>query len=201
MARIGEGGANGHGNGHLRDDRRRGLDGPTGRRAGDESSRSGRRFVIVGVVATLAIWGAVYLAFLDWRARYRALAAFGEERVAPLVDPMADRAPIGVEPGAWREAVADTHAMLVALTAAGVLDRAGMEALRSDVEARVARATTPGSARSELTSLWDDLETKAGPLIAPDPTPARAGSRHAPRHPRPPRPALLRAEAEAKARR
>ena len=172
MAAIGNGHANGHGDDQPRTSPRWDADALRRRAAVDESSASGRRFVIVGLIAILLIWGAVYLAFLYWRARYHALAEFGASQVAPLVDPLADRVPMGVDPIAWKKAVADTHGMLLALTGAGVLDRTQMEALRGDVAARVARATTPESARDELMALWDDLETKAGPVIAPDVTPA-----------------------------
>jgi hypothetical protein len=150
--------------------------------------------VIAGVVVTLVIWGAVYLAFLYWRATYRALAEFGAAQVAPLVDPLADRVPTGIDPSAWKSAVADTHAMLVALTGAGLLDRAQMEALRADVAARAARAT-PESARDELSRLWDAIEARAGPAVAPDVDTPPPGSRQAARHPRPKRPELLRARA------
>jgi hypothetical protein len=155
-----------------------------------EGAVSGRRVVIAGALATLAIAGAVYIAFLGWRARYRALAEFGATRVAPLVEPLAGRVPPGVDPGAWRLAVEDTRGMLVALTGAGVLDRAQMEGLRAEVADRVARAT-PATAVGELAALWDDLERRAGPVLAPDVTPPLPGSSRAKRHPRPARPGLL----------
>ncbi len=194
MAQGGNGHANGQGGGLPRTSPRWGPDALTRRPPDDESSVSGRRFVIAGLIAILLIWGAVYLAFLYWRARYRALAEFGASQVAPLVDPLADRVPPGVDPDAWKAAVADTRGMLLALTGAGVLDRPQMEALRADVAARVARAT-PETARDELTALWDDVEKRAGPVIAPDVDPPPPGSRHAARHPRPPRPRLLPREA------
>jgi hypothetical protein len=192
MAATGNGHTGGHGDGHPRATRRWDLDDLKRRSAVDEASTSGRRFVVAGVVATLLIWGAVYLAFLYWRSTYRALAEFGANQVAPLVDPLAERVPPGVDAEAWRSAVADTHAMLLALTGAGLLDRQRMEALRDDVAARVARATSPESARAELTKLWDDIEARAGPAVAPDDAPPPPGSRQAARHPRPRRPELLR---------
>lgn len=195
----GNGHANGHGDGHPRTTPRWGPDALARRAALEaEASVSGRRFVIVGILATLLIWGAVYLAFLYWRARYRALAEFGATQVAPLVDPLAERVPPGVDPAAWRRAVADTHGMLLALTGAGVLDRMHAETLRREVAARVGRATTPEAARAELIGLWDQVERDAGPVIAPDSEPPPPGSRHAARHPRPPRPALLRAAPASK---
>jgi hypothetical protein len=156
-----------------------------------DGSASGRRFVIAGLLATLVIVGAVYLAFLDWRTRYRALAEFGATEIAPLVDPLAVRVPQGIDPLAWRRAVDDTHAMLVALTGAGVLDRPQIEAMRVEIASRAARAT-PATARGELIALWDDLERRAGPVLAPDVGPPPRGSRHTARHPRPARPELLR---------
>jgi hypothetical protein len=188
MATVGDGQGSGNGKGHP--PRRWKLE-DLQRRRPDDGTVSGRRFVIAGVIGVLAVWGAVYLGFLAWREQYRALAAFGETEVAPLVDPLADVVPPGVDPGAWRKAVADTHAMLVALTAAGLLDRDGMEGLRSEVAARVA-ASSPETVRCELILLWDDVQRKAGPAISPDLTPAAPGSRQATRHPRPARPELLR---------
>jgi len=157
----------------------------------DEGTVSGRGFVIGGVIGVLVIWGAVYLGFLAWRTDYRARAEYGATQVAPLVDPLADRVPPGVDPASWRQAVADTHAMLVALTGSGMLERP-MEALRTEIAALVVRST-PATAQHELTALWDDLERKAGPLIAPDLTPPSPGTKHAARHPRPARPELLKA--------
>jgi hypothetical protein len=188
MATVGDGPNSGNGKGHP--PRRWKLE-DLQRRRPDDGTVSGRRFVIAGVIGVLAVWGAVYVGFRAWREQYRALAAFGETEVAPLVDPLAAVVPPGVDPWAWRKAVADTHAMLVALTAAGLLDRAQMEGLRSEVAALVA-ASSPETVRRDLTALWDDVERKAGPAISPDVTPAAPGSRHASRHPRPPRPALLR---------
>jgi hypothetical protein len=160
-------------------------------------SASGRWFVIAGLLALLVIFGAVYLAFLDWRTRYRALAEFGAMEVAPLVDPLASRVPSGVDPEAWRRAVDDTHDMLLALTSAGVLSRSQLETIRAEVASRVARST-PATTRDELIALWDDLERRAGPVLAPDVTPPPRGSRHAARHPRPARPELLQSNPSLK---
>ena len=152
--------------------------------------RSGRLVVVVLVSGLLAIWLGLDLAFKAWKARYEALARFGASEVAPRVDPLAALMPPDVAPAEWRGAVAETHAMLLALTGSGVLDRPEMEALGADLAERVARAR-PETARQTLADLWDAIEHQAGPVIAPDRTPPPANSRHAARHPRPPRPRLL----------
>ncbi len=151
---------------------------------------SGRRVVGVMVAAVLTLWLGLDLAFRSWQARHRARAEFGATRVAPAIDPLAASPPPGVSPLEWRRAVADTRAMLLALTASGFLDEPKMEALRREIAAKVA-AARPETARTTLAALWDDLERRAGPLIAPDRSPPPPNSRHAARHPRPPRPKLL----------
>jgi hypothetical protein len=159
--------------------------------------RSGRLFVTAVVVAVLVLWGSLYLIFSQWRSRYRERAAFGARFVASAIDPLADVLPAGeppistpietrgatatprqISPAAWREAVAETHAMLVTLTAANVMDMRGMHALGERISALVARAR-PSTARGELARLWDEIEKQAGPIVR---------ARH-------PRPALLRPSA------
>ncbi len=142
------------------------------------------------VAAVLALWLGLDLGFRAWRARYRALAEFGATRVAPIVDPLASTVPPDVPAIEWRIAVSDTHAMLLALTGSGVLDEAQMDDLRREIAGKVA-AARPETARKTLAELWGDLERKAGPVIAPDRVPPPANSRHAARHPRPPRPKIL----------
>ena len=132
--------------------------------------RSGRRVVIVGVLLVLVTWGGLYLAFRDWRARYRARALYGATHVATAIDPMAATVPAGVPPEAWRDAVSGTHAMLVTVTASNLLDMAALRSLRAEVAARVARAC-PETALSELAGLWDDLQARAGPVLDRHPRP------------------------------
>lgn len=133
------------------------------------ASWSGRRFVIVAVLGLATAWGVLYLVFLDWRARHRALADEGERRVATLVDPLARLVPPGVEPKPWRAAVADTHAMLAAVAASGHLGRKDLEALEARVRLQVGR-TTPESAVAELSRLWDRMEAEAGPILTGRPS-------------------------------
>ena len=151
---------------------------------------SGRRAVVALVLAILALWLILDQSFRRWKARYSALAEFGALRVAPAIDPLASMVPPDVPSSDWQLAVADTHAMLVALTGAGVLDRSQMDQLREDIEHRVAQAR-PETSLKTLADLWDDLERKAGPVIAPDLTPPPPDSRHAARSSRPARPKVL----------
>lgn len=183
----GGGSSNGSGNGRLA--RRVRVDPLAGAESTAGPGVSGRRFVVVACLAILAIWAVAYLALQSWRDRYRERAAYGATRVAPAVDPLAELSPPGVDPAAWRSAVADTHTMLVALTASGLLDADQMRDLRGDLAGRVESAS-PASALAVLTAIWDDMERKAGPVIAPS-GPPPPGSRHAARVPRPARPAIL----------
>ena len=137
-------GLNGRGNGRLRyvrfDTRVRGKAAPV---------HSGRTFVIVAAGGLLVLAGSLLGLFRDWRSRYRALAAYGAQVVAPAIDPLAEQTPPGIDPDDWRRAVADTHAVLVTVTASGLLDHAKMEALRTEIGERVARAS-PDTAIDEL---------------------------------------------------
>jgi len=151
---------------------------------------SGRRVVGAMVAAVLTLWLGLDLAFRGWRARHQARAEFGATRVAPAIDPLAEATPPGVPPLEWRRAVADTHAMLLALTGSGFLDESRMDGLRREIASRVV-AARPETARVTLAGLWDDLERDAGPLVAADLAPPPPRSRQAARHPRPPRPPLL----------
>ena len=116
------------------------------------SGRSGRALVIGAVLGVGLLWGVLSLAFSGWRGRYHERAAFGGREVAPAIDPLADVVPPGVALHDWRQAVARTHAMLVALTAANLLDRPRMEALSRRAPRRVARRgpRRPGGARPDL---------------------------------------------------
>ncbi len=151
---------------------------------------SGRRVVIGLLAIVLVFWLSIGLAFRAWKARYQALAEFGAMRVAPVIDPLASTVPPDVPSTEWRVAVSETHAMLLALTGAGVLDEVQMNDLRREIAAKVA-AARPETARQTLAGLWDDLERQAGPVIAPDRIPPPANSRQAARNPRPPRPKIL----------
>ena len=127
-------------------------------------ARSGRRFVIGAIVVIAALWGTLFLVFREWRTHHRDLAAFGASEVAPLVDPLADRVPPNVAAKRWRRAVADTHDMLVAATASGTINRPEMEHLRDDLRSRFAK-TTPDTAISDLSQLWDEMQERVGPIL------------------------------------
>ncbi len=175
---------------------------------------SGRRFVTAAVLAILLLWGSLYLIFRNWRAGYREREAFGARYVAGAVDALASIVPAGECPpsirtsgcagavaiaaavaaqaklpdtsaDAWHRAVAETHAMLITLTASNVLDIQQMNDLSKRVSALVAGAR-PSTARAELAALWDEIEAQAGPivrsrhtrpnLLPPFPRLARSGS-------------------------
>ena len=62
-------------------------------------SYSGRRFVIVAVIAVLVVWGLLYLVFREWRARYRVRAAYGASQVVPAIDALRRGRPARRRPG------------------------------------------------------------------------------------------------------
>jgi len=158
----------------------------------ESPARSGRWTVSAIVAVVLLGWFGLDRAFRAWTARYQARAHFGASVVAPSVDSLAQLSPLDCSSSDWQAAVADTHAMLVALTGAGLLDQSQMETLHHHLTAQVAQARTdPTTARATLARIWDDLQRDAGPVIAPDRTPPPPNSRHAARHPRPARPPIL----------
>jgi hypothetical protein len=141
---------------------------------------SGRRFVIIAVIALLAIWGSLYLAFRAWRARYRERAAYGAAQVAPAIDAFAAVAPPNVDAARWRDAVARTHDLLVTVTASNLLGLDEMRALRAELERAAARARArPDTAIAELAAVWDDMSER-GEFLLRD-----TRSLESDRHPRP----------------
>jgi hypothetical protein len=126
-------------------------------------AHSGRRFVIGAGLVLLLLWGALYLVFRDWRARYNERARFGATQVAPVIDALADTPPPGVTARDWREAVRETHDLLVTVTGSNLLDRQQMLSLRQELEQTVARAQAqPETARDELAGVWNLVADRAG---------------------------------------
>ncbi len=134
--------------------------------AGASSHHSGRRLVLVAGATILILWGSLYLIFRDWRSRYRARADFGATQVAPVIDALAEIAPPGVNGQAWRDAVRETHSMLVSVTGANLLDIRQMQSLRAELDQAVARARAhPETARDELAGVWNDISDRAEFLL------------------------------------
>jgi hypothetical protein len=155
----------------------------------EERTTSGRVLVTAAVLVVLVLWGSLYVAFRQWRWRYGQRAAFGARYVATAIDALAEVVPAGelpqgvlaagcagasaliaaaapcdVSPAAWRQAIDETHTMLITVTAANVLDLSQMQVLQSQIASRVAGAR-PETARAALAALWDDLENHAGPIV------------------------------------
>jgi hypothetical protein len=141
---------------------------------------SGRRFVIVAGITVLLIWGALYLIFREWRAKYRERAAYGLTQVVPAIDPLAEITPPSLDPIAWRDAVLQTHAMLATVTSSNLLDAAEMRQLRAELDQAVTQARThPETALNELAAIWNVQADRAGFLFKD----SRSASGD--RHPRP----------------
>jgi len=148
--------------------------------AGDSSGHSGRRLVLAAGASILILWGSLYLIFRDWRTRYQARVDFGATQVVPVIDELAKVVPPGVDGQAWRDAVWETHSMLVSVTGANLLDIQQMQSLRAELELAVARARAhPETARDELAAVWSAMSDRAEFLLEE----GSSGRRRA--HPRP----------------
>ncbi|RUL89361.1 hypothetical protein [Tautonia sociabilis] len=137
---------------------------------------SGSRFVLGAVLVLLGCWGAISLAFDAWRAGVRERIAYGMDQVVPVLRPMADVSPPGLDPPGWREAVDASEEMLREVVGTGRLDRSRLDALRLDLSRRVDRAArSPESAPTILASIWDEMaritllrpETKRPGILPP----------------------------------
>ena len=141
---------------------------------------SGVRFVVVAAISVLLIWAALYLAFRDWRAKYRERTGYGMTQVVPAIDPLANITPPPVDPIAWRDAVQRTRAMLVTVISSNLLDISEMRQLRTELEQSVARrGPTPKRRLGELAAIWNNQADRAGFLFKD----SRSASGD--RHPRP----------------
>jgi hypothetical protein len=141
---------------------------------------SGRRFVLVAGITVLLIWGGLYLIFREWRAKYRQRAAYGLTQVVPAIDPLAEITPPSLDQIAWRDAVHQTHTMLVTVVSSNLLDVAAMRRLGDELDQAVARARAhPETALDELAAIWNVQADRAEFLFKD----SRSASGD--RHPRP----------------
>jgi len=142
---------------------------------------SGRRLVLVAGTTILVLWGALYLVFHEWRERYRTRTSFGVTQVAPVIDPLAEIIPPpGVGADAWQQAVRETHAMLVSVLSANLLDVRQMQLLRDELKQTVERARLhPETACDELASVWTAMADRAAFVLREGTSGRRKG------HPRP----------------
>ena len=156
---------------------------------------SGRRLVVVAVVVVLFTWGGLYLAFQRWRGAYRERAAWGTSHVVSAVDPLKEVMPPGVDPAVWRNAVDETHAMLLTVVGSNLLDLHDMDKLRLELDRCVSRVRAhPETALTELAAIWNTLADRAEFLFQDGKDPTR--DRHVRPKILPPRPAKAKAIAK-----
>jgi hypothetical protein len=142
--------------------------------------QSGRVFVLIAGLVFLVLWAVLYLSFRDWRARYHTRARFGETQVAPVIDALAETVPRGINPAEWREAIKQTHSMLLSVTGSNLLNFPQMQSLRAELEQAAKRARAhPDSAVDELALVWDSVADRAEFVLWD----SRTGTGE--RHPRP----------------
>jgi hypothetical protein len=126
------------------------------------------------------IWGTLYLVFREWRAKYRERASYGVTHVIPALEPMRSIMPPHVDLLAWRDAVDQTRAMLVTVTASNLLDVNEMDKLRFELSAHARRASAdPATAMGELAEIWNEVADR-GEFLLKD-----SRSQSGERHPRP----------------
>jgi hypothetical protein len=170
--------------------------GPTGTATKEmlAGGHSGRWFVLVAGMVVLLIWGALYLFFRDWKAKYRERALYGTTHVVPTIEPLRALLPPRVDHIAWRDAIDQTRAMLLTVTSSNLLDVKAMDDLRIELARHVRRACgQPSTAVEELAEIWNDVADR-GEFLFKD-SRSLSGERH-------PRPKILppRPEKSARAR-
>jgi hypothetical protein len=138
---------------------------------------SGKLFVLLAGAIVLLIWGVLYLVFREWRAGYRERAHYGTTQVVPVIDPLRGVMPPGIEINAWRDAVDQTRAMLVTVTASNLLDIPTMTDLKVELAARVrAGCKRPAQAPIELAEIWNSVADR-GEFLFRD-SRSTSGDRH-----------------------
>jgi hypothetical protein len=155
----------------LRIDDRRGL------AATDElgATHSGRRFVLALVFVLGSFALALFVAFRQWSTRQEELAAYGANRVAAALAPLAEKVPPRLDAAEWARIVDQGRRMLVGLTASGTMNLDQMRRLRAEIQETIL-AARPETAAGTLASLWSDLERRAGPGLTRSPRFELAGA-------------------------
>jgi hypothetical protein len=152
-----------------------------------ERGHSGRLFVVAAGVTILLLWGMLFLFFREWRSGYRERALYGKTQVLPTIEPLRAIQPPKVDPGAWRDAVDQTRAMLVTVIDSNLLDLKDMDSLRVELARHVGRASAqPATAVRELAEIWNEAADR-GEFLFRD-SRSVSGERHARPKILPPRP-------------
>ncbi len=125
----------------------------------------------------------------DRHPRPTILPSYGEDRVAPGLDPLVSLDLPGVDRRRWREALTSTRSLLLEVTASRRISAIRMVSLRKEIDRAVDRARAhPGSAVRELGGIWEGLVRLCPPLFR---NPQAVLDRH-------PRPAILGNEVPAR---
>jgi hypothetical protein len=133
--------------------------------------------VLVAALVLVMVGGVLFAIFSNWRASYRARAAFGASHVDRALNPLESVVPPDVKPDEWHDAVDRTRAMLKTVVGSNLLDRTEMETLRAELELFVARARArPETGPAELSGIWDLMAERAEFLFRDSRSPD--GARH-----------------------
>ena len=132
---------------------------------GGKKGRSGRGFVIVLVFLLTGLSLSLLVLFRQWRSQYGELSAYGVERVAGALAPLAKTVPGAVTPEEWERIVNQAREALVEVTASGALNLRDMRSARQQIQERI-NGVRPEIAAETLAGLWSSLEDQAGPLLS-----------------------------------
>jgi hypothetical protein len=90
--------------------------------------------------------------------RPQILPSYGATRVAPALNPLRGIIPAGVELAEWRDAIAQTRALVLAVTDSNALLVGQMQKLRSALDGHVERAKErPETVLAELAAIWNEV--------------------------------------------
>ncbi len=129
----------------------------------DDKSYSGRRFIIALIIAVLAFWATIGLAFNLWRQAYLKKAEVGR-KIAHQVRPLVNYRPGSISRPDWEDAVDYLEAMLIAVTGSNLLGEIQLAQVDAEVKMLIADSARDHEKSVELVrTFWNELNRRTGP--------------------------------------
>lgn len=128
-----------------------------------DKSYSGRRFIIALVIAVLAFWATIGLAFNLWRQAYLKKAEVGR-KIAHQVRVLVDYKPVSISRPDWEDAVDYFEAMLIAVTGSNLLGQKQLEQVDSELQQLISNSARDHEKSFDLVrTFWNELNRRTGP--------------------------------------